>query len=66
MASLLNYELRLSANMDSMDFIWGELQRAIETKILEEQEHDSSDTRHVQSQDTIKEEELPPGETPSS
>jgi hypothetical protein len=59
--------------MDSMDFIWGELQQAIEMKILEEQQEASSDTptrtpeKQQQFQETVvppPEMERPPGERP--
>ena len=59
--------------MDSMDYIWGELQRAIEMKILEEQEEASSATspRTPEKQQQFQnpsvpppETERPPGETP--
>jgi hypothetical protein len=58
--------------MDSMDFIWGELQQAIEMKILEEQQEASSDTlprtpekqqEFPKSQFPSPESEGPPGES---
>jgi hypothetical protein len=51
--------------MDSMDFIWGELQQAIEMKILEEQQEASSVTppRTPEKQQQFQDSTVPPCET---